>query len=194
MDPVTFSQHREYLRSLPEDKLRRLLVEFFIVSRGVRAAVVHGTGEHGVDVLAYVDPTKDFLHKGYNVLIQAKRGNVTLSRWRNEVLGPLYEATYYPVSHHYYAENHARRVWLVLTGSLTPEASNSIRVFNACHDVTIEVLELDELIQLFDEFGFVDAILVRIGEMGSEMESGERALAPPVMGEDSAQGFTGGET
>ncbi len=182
MDPVTLDQLRKYLKSLSETELWSLLVEFFI-AQGVMAVNVHGTGEHGIDVLAYVDPDNDFLHKGYNVLLQVKKGKLTLARWRNEVLGQIYEATYYPVPHHLYIDNHPRRVVLVLTGNLTGEARISIRAFNTRHEITLEVFELDDLIILFDETNYVSFILNKIRTVGVAIESEETEFTPPVVGQ-----------
>jgi hypothetical protein len=147
------------------------------------AVEVHGTGEHGIDVLAYVNPDNDFLHKGYNVLLQVKKGDLTLARWRNEVLGQICEATYYPVSHYHYIDNHLRRVVLVLTGKLKGEARNSIRAFNTRHEVTLEVFELDDLITLFDERNYISFILDRIRTVGVAIESEETEFTPPVVGQ-----------
>lgn len=179
---------RSHLQSLDEDALRIIILEF-CMHQGARAGIVHGTGEHGIDVLAYVDSTRDRVGKGYNVLIQVKKGDLSLTRWRNEVLGQLFEATYYPVSHQLYTENHARRVVLVVIGAATGEVRNSIRMFNIRHEVTLEVYELEELIQVFEETGFASSLLDRIRAVGIAEELADGALTPPVVGEAPERGL-----
>ena len=182
MDPATLARLRSHLKSLNEDALRALILEFYIC-QGVAAAIVHGTGEHGIDVLAHVDRDKDFLGRGYNLLVQVKKGDLTLPRWRDKVLGQLGEAAYYRPSHHLYMERHGRRLILLVAGSTTGPARDSIHQFNTQHEVVVEIWELDQLITLFDEAGFASSLLERITEVGTPIERGEAGSAVPVIGE-----------
>ena len=181
MEPGEHARLKEYLEALDESEIHSLLVEYFVYRR-TQADIVHSTGEHGMDVVAYVDWTQDFLRKGYNVIIQAKPGGLSLDEWRREVLFQLLELPYYRIPHHNYQEHLPRRVVLVALGDITLEARNSIKEFNKKHDVTIEALGLEDLIRLFDLTGFATSKLLQItgiGQPEAEQISAEVPSPPP---------------
>jgi len=179
MNPADANRLRNHIRSLNEEAVWSLLLEFFM-HQDINAAKVHATGEHGMDVVAFVDSGKDVLGKGYNVLIQAKKGRLGLDRWRKEVLYQLLEAPYYDIPHANYSDHLARRVLLIVTDTATPEAQDSIKLFNRKHDITVELWELDDLIRRFDSTGFAKRKLEQITGVGQVTED---VLIPPAVGE-----------
>jgi hypothetical protein len=193
MNPMAFNRLKRYIQSLKEQELWALLVEYFWY-RDMRADIVHSTGEHGMDVVVFIDPSNDSLGTGCNVLVQAKTGQLGLERWRKKVLYQILELPYYTIHHPSYTDHLARRVLLVVTGSTTLEVRRSIEEFNKKHDVTIELWEIDELVRQFDRYGFAQVILGRITKVGYPEEDiaeppitlgqpGKDIYAPPVVGD-----------
>lgn len=181
MEPAALQQLRAYLESLEERQVWSLLVEYFVY-QGIQAAIVHGTGEHGMDVVAYVNQEKDFLRRGYNIIAQAKTGKLDLDTWRKDVLFQILEMPYYRIPHQDYVDHLPRRVVLVVTGEITYEARNSIEEFNKKHDVTIEAFELTDLIRLFDRTGFATCKLEQITGVGQPELISAEVSPPPVVG------------
>lgn len=180
MNPDIADFIRDYLSSLSERDLWFTVTDF-LLTLGLRAAVVHGSDEHGVDIVAHVTEGIDALKRGYNVVIQVKKGNVGLPEWRTQILGQLCEATYYPVTHECLVEHRARRVLLFSTGKLTNEARNAIRQFNLRHDTTIEVYELDDLVRWIGDTPFGEYLIQRTQGVGDKGLIPEHI--PPAVGE-----------
>jgi hypothetical protein len=176
MESVAFNQLKEYIQGLTERELWALLVEYFL-HLGIKADIVHSTGEHGMDVAVLIDPSNDLLGIGCNVLIQAKTGQLGLERWREKVLYQILELPYYTIPHPSYTDHLARRVLLVVTGSATLEARRSIEEFNKKHDFTIELWEIDEVIRQFDRHDFAELKLEQITGVGYPAEA---VLEPPT--------------
>jgi hypothetical protein len=158
----------EYLRRLDEPALRALLVDFFNAKVG-EAYEIHGTAEHGIDIAVKVPEYKDHIRKVFHLVVQVKCGDLNSMRWRNDVLGQLLEASYYPIRHPAFTEQAPRRVLLVITGSLEQEVRQAIIEYNARHYLKLEVYELINLINLLDDHSYYDF------------------LAPPIIGEAAAQ-------
>ncbi len=155
----------QYLSNLKEKELQDEIAQFFVESE-TRCQVIHGGGEHGIDLIAHVDERRDPMGTGYNILVQVKRGDVSQNDF-HELLGQLVEGTYFPFSQSPFDPQNARRVVLICSGNLTNEASLSIQQFNLHHGVTLECFDLDSLIELFVKKGYADNILDRITEIGS---------------------------
>jgi len=192
MNPGAFNRLKEYIQSLEERQLWALLVEYS-QKLGIRANIVHSTGEHGMDVVAFIDPSKDILGTGCNILIQAKTGQLGLEKWRKKVLYQILELPYFTIPHSNYTDHLARRVLLVVTGSATLEVQRSIKEFNKKHDITIELWEVDDLIKQFDRYDFANLKLEQITGVGYPArgivepptalgQPGEDVYVPPVMG------------
>ncbi len=174
----------KYIRSLKEDEIRKLLLSFF-ASRNVRAEILHASGEHGMDIVAYIEPKDDILGRGYNILVQAKIEKLTLDEWRKKVLYPLLELPYYSIRNANYIDALSRRILLVVSNEVTPEASHSIAEFNAKHEVTIDVWALNDMISEFERANFASQLLLLVPEtLGASMH---RAIELPTVGKRIAK-------
>ncbi len=165
---------------LTEPEVWNLLRAYFHIHLNHKADIVHGTGEHGNDVVVHVNSKMDILGKGYYILIQAKKGNLTLAKWR-KILFQLLELPYFTIPHHEYRDrNLARRILLVVTGSIDTETRESIAEFNSCHDATIDVWALDDLVEKINGTKIARELLqvnTRIGE------TRQKVTSPPALGE-----------
>jgi hypothetical protein len=181
MEPEAFQRFREYLTILKERQVWDLLVEFFIY-RGIHADIVHGVGEHGMDVVARVNAQKDFLQKGYYIVTQAKTGKLDIDGCR-DVLRQIIEASYYRITHPNYADCLLpRRIVLVVVGEVTEQARNSIIEYNLKHDVKIEVFALNDLIKLFADTGFAAIKWEQVTGVGQPELIRAEVSAPPEVG------------
>ena len=60
------------VRSLPEEDLRDI-VHRYLVRKGLRSDIVHGTTEHGKDIVAVLPGEKDIIGSCQTLLIQIKQ-------------------------------------------------------------------------------------------------------------------------
>lgn len=187
MHPQAYERLREYIIGLTESQLWALLVEYFHW-RQVRADIIHSTGEHGMDVVAFFGKETDLLGTGCNVVIQAKVGRLSLGDWRKRTLYQLLELPYYTIPHPNYPEHVARRVLLVVTDDETLEARRSIKEYNKNHPIVIDLWDLNDLISQFDQHGFATVKLEQITGMGDVTD--EELPVPETVGEipDAAKG------
>lgn len=144
---------KNYLMQVEEAELRQLLCDFFDTFVG-HAYLLHGTAEHGIDIAVKIPEHRDHVGKVQYIVIQVKCGNLGSAKWRNDVLGQLLEASYYPIRHPEFTGENSRRVLLILTGNLEQEVRQSIVEYNARHYQKIEVFELNDLVDLFYEQGY----------------------------------------
>lgn len=183
MHPREINAFREHLGSLTERELWQLLVDYFVEDRQTHATIVNSPSEHGMDVVARVEPRDDFLGQGYYILIQAKTGNLTMGAWR-KALYQLLEVPCFPIPATGYDDpDRPRRILLVVTGTITPEAHRSVRQFNRHHRVPVRALDLNELALLR---GFQEYVLQRLGitlAVGEPSISPEEFAVPPVVDE-----------
>lgn len=157
---------RDYLEKLSEQELQHLLRDFFNEKVG-DAYLMHGTAEHGIDIAVKVPPGNDCIGTGQYLVVQVKRGNLNSVKWRNDVLGQLLEASYYPTIHpRLDDEGKPRRVLLILTGNLAPEVRQSVTHYNQVHCPKLEVFELDDLTGLLCEKDYCDFL-----DIGKEIPS-----------------------
>ena len=133
-----------------------------------------------MDVVASVPENLGVIGKGYNILIQAKKGKLTLDKWRKDVLYQLLETPYYRIDHPNYDSALPRRIVLIVADVATQQARESINVFNKMHDIKVELLEIDEIIYNFSRSGFGRLKLDQITGVG-DLEETEEA-SPPVFG------------
>jgi hypothetical protein len=181
MEPEEIQKLKEHITSLAERELWALMVEFFLHQQ-VRAEIVHNPSEHGIDVVAFVPENQDIIGDGYYLLVQAKKGDLSLDKWRKEVLYQLLETPYYPLSHPRFKAVLPRRIFLVVTGNATQQAKESISEFNNHHDIKIELLDINELLLTFDKTGFAKSKLQQILIFGEVDTSGE--AIPPEFGSE----------
>jgi hypothetical protein len=148
-------EETKLLRSLVSRRSEKyvydILYDYFYLHLKQKAAIVHGEGEHGLDVVIRVDSGKDIIGKDNYILIQAKTGKLTLSKCR-KILYQVFELPYHPISHREYKDaTLSRRILLVVTGSVTKEADDAISEFNSHHEAKIEVWTLDDLIGMIGD-------------------------------------------
>lgn len=142
------------LRSLSEEDLRKLVRAFFAkhISRN-NVQSLHGTGEHGKDAVAVID--KDQLERTQILIIQAKKGDISQSDWRNEIAGQMIEAlntqeTQFPRGT---SRDNPRRLLLFLSGELKPEAFEAISSWNRSQPIPVEVFNIFDISGLFRSYG-----------------------------------------
>ncbi len=186
MAALSLSRVRDYLAGLEETRFWALLVEYLSDARQIRAHVVHGPGEHGMDVVAYVHEAEDFLNRGYYVVIQAKTGDLNLDDWR-KVLYQLLEVPYFPIPCNGYDDpGLPRRVLVAVTGSITAEARESIKQYNIFHRIKVETLEGNDLMRLPQFCEYVNSRLDQTQVVGEAPlpDLAEGHGVPPVLGVD----------
>jgi len=142
------------LQSLSEEDLRKLIRAFFAkhISRG-NVQPLHGPGEHGKDAVAVID--KDQLGRTQILLIQVKKGNVSLPDWTNRIVGQMIEAlntqeTQFPRGT---SKDNSRRLLLFLSGELTPEAFDAINSWNRTQPIPVEVFNVFDISGLLRDYG-----------------------------------------
>lgn len=142
------------LQSLSEKDLRKLIRAFFAktISRN-NVQPLHGVGEHGKDTVAVVD--KDSLGRKQILFIQVKKGDITLPDWRNEIAGQMIEATNTPETQfpRGTSRDDLRRLLLVLSGELTPEAFEAIKAWNRNQPIPVEVFDIFGISGLLRSYG-----------------------------------------
>ena len=142
------------LQALSEEDLRKLIRAFFaktISENNVQP--LHGTGEHGKDAVAVID--KDQLGRTQILIIQVKKGNISLTDWTNRIVGQLIEAlntqeTQFPRGT---SRDNPRRLLLFLSGELTPEAFEAISAWNRTRPIPVEVFNIFDISSLFRRYG-----------------------------------------
>lgn len=140
------------IQDLNESALRKLIRAFFseyISDRNVQP--YHGVGEHGKDTLAVISERNDPIGKGQVLFIQVKNGDISLSDWTNRISGQMSEAsrsTIFPMGAN---RDSSRRLLLVLSGELSPEAFRAIKDWNQTQSIPVEVFDIWGLFKLFDK-------------------------------------------
>jgi len=142
------------LQSLPERELRKLIRAFFakhIARNNVQP--LHGVGEHGKDAVAVID--KDQLGRTQILFIQVKKGDISLSKWRNEIMGQMIEAlntpeTQFPLGA---SRDNPRRLLLFISGELKPEAFEAIKNWNQNQPIPVEVFNIFDISSLLRSYG-----------------------------------------
>ena len=176
-----------HLEKLNETELREIIVNFFI-SNGhatTRAHVIHGSCEHGIDIVVNVSPDNDLLGRGFNVIIQTKTGKLTLDNWRKNVLCQLLETLYYDINHPNYHDDLSRRILLIVSGSVTEQARNSIKQYNRKHPIPIDLWEIGDIIIQFNKTKFSNEILKTITRVGTPTPIKDKE--PEIIGEESEE-------
>jgi hypothetical protein len=144
------------LQELSEENLRKLVRAFFAskISRG-NVQPLHGVGEHGKDAVAVVDNIIDPLGRTQILLIQVKKGDVSLTDWNNRICGQMLEAlntleSQFPRGT---SRDNPRRLLLFLSGELTPEAFTAISAWNRTQSIPVEVFNIFDICALFRKYG-----------------------------------------
>ena len=149
-DKANLDKIIEYLRSLSEEQLRKILRSFFAreISRG-NVQLYHGFGEHGVDIQAVIDREKDALAEDQVIYAQVKKGDLKLDDWMNRVAGQLGEALRSTTFPRGTGRDNPRRLLLVLNGEMTPEVHEAIRSWNQTQPLPVQILDIHKLADLF---------------------------------------------
>lgn len=176
MGPAEINRLKEYIEALKERELWALMVEYFQYHQ-VRAAIVHNPSEHGMDVVAFVPEQLGIIGRGYNILVQAKSGKLTLDKWRKEVLYQLLETPYYRIDHPNYDSALPRRILLIVAGSATQQARDSIGEYNLKHEIKVELIDLDDIIYYLGKSGFAKLKLEQITGIG-DLEAPDEPTPP----------------
>ncbi len=186
MKPYESKRLKDYIVALTERELWAVIVEYFQYLE-IRAAIVHSPGEHGMDIVASVPENLGIIGRGYNILIQAKKEKLTINNWRKEVLYQLLETPYYRIDHPNFDSALPRRIILIVADVATPQARESINVFNQGHDIKVELIEIDDIILNFSRSGFGRSKLEQITGVGDSGETEE--VSPPMVGIDGENNF-----
>ncbi len=146
------------LRSLREEELRDV-VNRFLQAQRLRSDIIHGSSEHGKDIVAIVPGALDVLGTTQVLLVQIKTGDISEARWRTEAKPQFSDAMDHFVHHHEVDEKWPKRYILVFNGKLTAEAQRSVHDYNSRNPVPVEVVDLDRIVSLMVEAGFHKKLL-----------------------------------
>ncbi|MHB1909288.1 MAG: restriction endonuclease [Nitrososphaerales archaeon] len=128
-----------WLRSLNEDQLRKFIKYFFERNLGSPVSIIHGTGEHGADIVATIDKNTDPLGKGQILLVQVKVNDVDLAGWRENLANQISELYYHRLRVPEVYLGQPRRMLLITSGEINPEANAAIFEWNNMLPIPIEV-------------------------------------------------------
>lgn len=150
------------LQKLSEPKLRRLLINFSKNELG-ESAELHGFGEHGVDVVAFIKPDFDPIGLGQVILIQVKKSKITMPSWRKTLSGQLSEIYFRTIRALNINENSPRRIVLV-HNEMNTSVQDAISDWNKKMPIPIEMLSLHSLSILLERKGYKARHIKRITE------------------------------
>lgn len=139
---------------LSENDLRTLVKNFFRLKFSFGAAIVHGPGEHGADIIAGVGPNDDPIAKEQLFLIQVKRGDVGLSQWRKGLCGQMAELYHRTTTIPGLNDQAPRRLLLIASGDIKPEALDAINEWNAKMPLPVETIDNQHLGKMLHDQGF----------------------------------------
>ena len=140
------------LKGLSESKLRRL-IENYSKDERCDSAELHGTEEHGLDVITLVKPERDFFGLEQVFLFQVKKSKITLGEWRNTLSGQLSELYFRRIRALNINENAPRRIVLVYN-EMTPSVHAAISDWNKKLPIPIETKSLNNLAVLLEREGY----------------------------------------
>jgi len=140
------------LKGLSESKLRKFIVNYSKKELG-DSAEIHGSGEHGIDVVTLMKPDRDPLGLGQTLLFQVKKDRITLGSWRNNLSGQLAEMYVRTIRALNINEMSPRRV-ILLYNDMTPAVHEAISDWNKKIPIPIELLPLHVLASILDGKGF----------------------------------------
>lgn len=157
------------LRSLPEEDLRDIVHRYFIFS-GLRSDIVHGTAEHGKDIVAVLPEDKDIFGNHQTLLVQVKAGDIDLGRWKREVRPQFDALSDSFIEHPVVDEKCPKRYILVFNGRLTEQAREAARKYNEKRDIPVEVIDLGRLVQILATSAIAIDLITKPGETLSSQE------------------------
>jgi hypothetical protein len=131
------------VKSLSEAELRQVLVSQYR-AKGWKAEDVHGVFEFGVDIIASIDRKTDYLEKNVLLLVQVKKGSISLSRWL-KIANQILQLMWAQIPHENFDPRIAKRVLLVFSGKLSEAARRSIWDFNRQWPIAVETFDIDDL-------------------------------------------------
>lgn len=142
----------EKLEKLSEHRLRTLMKKYSERELG-DSADIHGSGEHGVDVVTFIKPERDPLGLRQVLLFQVKKSKVTLGTWRNTLSGQLAEMYFRTIQALNISEMSPRRIILIYA-DMTPDVHRAISNWNQKLLIPIEMLSLNDLASLLEHKGY----------------------------------------
>lgn len=128
----------DWLFRKSEDELRIILRNIFRARLG-EAIIYHGSGEHGLDIAVIARSDLDPFGKEQLLLIQVKKGKITLDKWRKGLCGQLAELYSRQIPRGDLSI--ARRILLIVIGELTSEVQGAIDDWNTRQPIPIETLD-----------------------------------------------------
>jgi hypothetical protein len=143
-----WAEIRRELESSNEDKIIRFLKERLRQIEGYTILTeipVHGTGEHGVDIVAiYKEPVgSEFL-----CYFQVKIGKIGVKRWRSEVRGQLDAMVDQPLELPEIKKDIPLRRILVHVGKMTRDAQREFVAYCKQSHPRVELWNIDNLIEI----------------------------------------------
>lgn len=166
------------IRSLREEELRELVNRFF-KTKGLFSDAIHGSTEHGKDIVAVVPAHLDPLGQQQVLLVQVKAGDVNEARWRAEIKPQFREMVDHYIRHYAIDEKWPKRHVLVCGGRLTGQARDSVLDYNSRSPVPAEIVDVDRLASLMIDAGFHRSLVLPDDPAtpGSDRASMEAVLA-----------------
>lgn len=139
-----------YLKSLKEDDLRAIIFYYFNTRiSNSKTELHHGSGEHGLDILSYIDHDLDPLNQGEVLYIQVKCGDINCTEWVDKISGQLYSALRTHKSPQNIDENLPKRLILMTNGNISPEAKDAITEWNNYEHIPVLWFDLLSLSNFF---------------------------------------------
>jgi hypothetical protein len=142
----------ENLSKLTEPKIRKLLKNYSEKEIG-DSAILHGIGEHGIDVVTFVREINDPVGLRQVLLFQAKTKKITLGDWRKNLAGQLSEMYFRTISALNINENSPRRIILVYN-EMNSFAHEAVSDWNRKMPVPVELMSLNALANVLEAKGY----------------------------------------
>lgn len=149
----------EYIETLNEDRLRRLIYGFFLQEN--LTYITHGVLESGADIILILKQNKDVLQRGQVFYFQVKAGKINTAVWRNSLHSQLLELYNRPLNlaSPINDDNVSRRIILVTNSSINQDVISKIQNHNRKHYLPIECLIGMEFSAMLGEKGLsIDSI------------------------------------
>ena len=193
MNHANISLVKKYLMDMSEEQLWDFIFSYFL-NKSIKIVKVHGIREHGIDLVARIDKEPWIASNGFYICIQAKVGKVTLADWRKNLLYQLLEVPYYPINQAGFIADLPRRIFLIVNNEITDEARASIIAWNEKHDLKVEYLDINGILETINQDGYIWEILAQIEKVGDAIEDeitgiksvgedvGEKEIEPPEVG------------
>ena len=157
-NPPDLSNTILYLGTLKEKDFQLLLRKYLEDICGW-AKIYQGSGEHGLDIAALIESDRDIFNRQVTVMVQAKTGQIGESKWSQIVAGQIGQLYSKKIERSQINPHNPRRILLITTGELTPEAESAVYEWNNKQPIPVEVFEGKEIAKrLIENYESVDVI------------------------------------